>query len=214
MMRFCKPIALALLLPASFAPAQEQGSETAAPRSALEAFFRETRQLQADFTQLEFDADGVLRRESAGRLYLFRPDRFRLDYMEPDEVMIWADGEHLSMFDRELEQVTVWKQATQLEGSAAALLAGDESVLEQYRVDMRKTEDGLQWFDLASARAGEGDVRLAFRGGIPAIVEYSDEFGSRVRMLLSRLDRTSSIDGALFRPAIPPGVDVFEAAES
>ena len=186
------------------------------PDAPLTRFFQTTQRLQADFTQLEYDADGVLRRESAGRLYLSRPGRFRLDYMQPDDIMIWADGENLSMFDRELEQVTVWRQSTQLTQSAAALLAGEASVLEQYRVSAGKAEDGLQWFDLAGAGAdaGEVEVRLALRGSEPAIIEYSDELGSRVQMLLFRLDRSGSMDDDLFNPEIPPGVDIFEAAES
>ena len=214
-------LALTLLLPAISSLAQAQPSAAPAPEAApnhaaLEQFFEQTRRLQADFTQLEYDADGVLRRESAGRLYLSRPGRFRLDYMQPDDIMIWADGENLSMFDRELEQVTVWRQSTQLTQSAAALLAGEASVLEQYRVSAGKAEDGLQWFDLASAGAdaGEVEVRLALRGSEPAIIEYSDELGSRVQMLLFRLDRSGSINDNLFNPEIPPGVDIFEAAES
>ncbi len=208
---------LMLVLPAAFALAQNPPAQSAPPAadpSALQKFFEETQRLQADFTQLEFDADGMLRRESTGRLYLSRPGRFRLDYMEPDDIMIWADGENLSMFDRELEQVTVWKQAARLRESAAALLAGDASVLEQYRVSAGASEGGLQWFNLVAADGEEGSARLALRGRVPAVIEYSDELGSRVRMLLRDLDSSSLIDDALFNPEIPEGVDVFEAAES
>ena len=127
----------------------------------LTRFFYETRRLQADFTQLEYDGEGVFQRESTGRLYLSRPGRFRLDYLEPDELIIWADGENLSLFDKELEQVTVYKQTEQLRESAAALLAGDASVLENYEVIEAEFDDGLQWFDLTGADAEEGDLRLA-----------------------------------------------------
>jgi len=111
---------LAVVLPTVPALAQEAGDD-----GALKRFFQTTQHLQADFTQLEYDGDGIFQKESTGRLYLSRPGRFRLDYLEPDELMIWADGENLSMFDKELEQVTVYKQTEQLRESAAALLAGD-----------------------------------------------------------------------------------------
>ena len=129
-------------------------------------------------------------------------------------MIIWADGESLSMFDPELEQVTVWKQAKRLKESAAALLAGDASVLENYRVNAAEFQDGLQWFDLATTTAEEGDLRLALRDKAPAIIEYSDELGSRVQMQLFRLDLKSKLDDKLFDPEIPPGVDIFEAVES
>ena len=200
---------LTLFFLSPFAPTQETQ-----PTNPLTRFFYETRHLQADFTQLEYDGEGVFQRESTGRLYLSRPGRFRLDYLEPDELIIWADGEHLSLFDKELEQVTVYKQTEQLRESAAALLAGDASVLENYDVIEAEFDDGLQWFDLTGADAQEGDLRLALRGSVPAVLEYADDLGSRVRMLLFRLDLDSELDDEVFAPTIPPGTDIFEAAES
>ena len=211
-MRARRWIALAVLLPAAFALAQDAG-ETGSD-GVLNRFFYEIQHLQADFTQLEYDGEGVFERESTGRLYLSRPGRFRLDYLQPDELIIWADGENLSMFDKELEQVTVYKQTDQLKESAAALLAGDASVLANYDVIEAEFDDGLQWFDLTGADAEEGDLRLALRGSLPAVLEFADDLGSRVRMLLSGLDLDSELDDEVFAPIIPPGVDIFEAAES
>ena len=211
-MRARRWIALVVLLPAAFALAQD--SREAGSDGVLKRFFHDIQHLQADFTQLEYDGEGVFQRESTGRLYLSRPGRFRLDYIQPDELIIWADGEHLSMFDKELEQVTVYKQTDQLKESAAALLAGDASVLENYDVIEAEFDDGLQWFDLTGADAEEGDLRLALRGSLPAVLEFADDLGSRVRMLLSDLDLDSELDEEVFAPTIPPGVDIFEAAES
>lgn len=210
------PVAWALAqnpLPGGSAPEMEVAPATA-ENALLRRFFQEIEHLQADFVQLEFDFGGVFQRQSAGRLYLVRPGRFRLDYLEPDELMIWADGESLSVFDRELEQVTVWRQAEQLRESAAALLAGDASALDGYQVSAAGFRDGLQWFDLAAV-GGEGEsLRLALRDSLPAIIEYSDELGGRVQLQLHRLDLESKPGDAVFRPEIPPGVDIVEAAGS
>ena len=212
-------LALTFLLPTTLTLAQNPPPDTpttaqqAEATSPLQHFFYEIQHLQADFIQLEFDLDGIFQLERTGRLYLSRPGRFRLDYLEPEELMIWVNGESLSMFDKELEQVTVWKQAKRLGKSAAALLAGDASILENYEVNAAELEDGLQWFDLASTTAEEGDLRLALRDNLPAIIEYSDELGSRVQMQLYRLDLKNKLDDKLFNPEIPPGVDIFEAVE-
>lgn len=211
-MQITRWIGLAVVLPAAFALAQEAPDTSTNP--LLTRFFHDIQHLQADFTQLEYDGDGVFQKESTGRLYLSRPGRFRLDYLQPDELMIWADGQNLSMFDKELEQVTVYKQTEQLRESAAALLAGDASMLENYEVIEAEFDDGLQWFDLTGTDAEEGDLRLALRGSVPAVLEYSDDLGSRVRMLLFGLDLDSELDDEVFAPTIPPGVDIFEAAES
>ncbi len=214
------PYASSQTAPGADANTNADAEANASTNAVLKRFFHDVQQFQADFTQLEFDGDGVFRKESAGRLYLSRPGRFRLDYLEPDELMIWADGENLSMFDKELEQVTVYRQSEQLRESAAALLVGDASVLENYEVNAAEFEDGLQWFDLVStgaavaAAAEDGSLRLALRGSAPAVLEYSDDLGSRVRLLLFRLDFDSELDDKLFDPDIPPGVDIFEAVES
>ena len=205
-------IALLLLLQVPSIFLQE--AQTTGTDSLLQRFFYDIQHLQADFTQLEYDGEGLFRKESTGRLYLSRPGRFRIDYLQPDELMIWADGENLSLFDKELEQVTVYRQTEQLRESAAALLAGDASVLGNYDIIEAEFDDGLQWFDLTGAEAEAGDLRLALRGSMPAVLEYSDDLGSRVRMLLFRLDLESELDDEVFAPKIPPGVDIFEAAES
>ena len=213
-------LAVSLALSLSLSPAlahahaQAQDAPEVAGDAVLKRFFHDVRHLKADFTQLEYDGDGAFQQESTGRLYLSRPGRFRLDYLEPDELIIWADGENLSMFDKELEQVTVYRQDERLRESAAALLAGDASVLDNYEISAAEFENGLQWFDLTGADAEEGALRLALRGSVPAVLEYSDELGSRVQLLLSRLDLDSEIDDDVFAPTIPPGVDIFEAAES
>ncbi|MDE0245821.1 MAG: outer-membrane lipoprotein carrier protein LolA, partial [Gammaproteobacteria bacterium] len=71
-MRIRSWIALALVLPAVPALAQETADD-----GALKRFFQTTQHLQADFTQLEYDGDGIFQKESTGRLYLSRPGRFR-----------------------------------------------------------------------------------------------------------------------------------------
>ena len=166
-------LALTLLLPTTLTLAQppppDPSTTPQQPESTslLQSFFQETQHLQADFIQLEFDLNGAFQLERTGRLYLSRPGRFRVDYLEPEELMIWVDGDSVSMFDRELEQVTIWKQAKRLGKSAAALLAGDASILESYEVTAAELEDGLQWFDLAAANTEEGDLRLALRDNLP-----------------------------------------------
>ena len=76
------------------------------PRNAqdlarIEDYLNELRTLRAHFVQINPDGGS-----STGTLYFERPDKMRLDYNPPSELLIIANGWKLVYQDRRLEQVS------------------------------------------------------------------------------------------------------------
>ena len=74
-------------------------------RDLLERFYDEVATFSADFEQAVLDENLNRIEESAGRMWIARPGKFRWDYEPPLEQQIVSDGERVWVYDVELEQV-------------------------------------------------------------------------------------------------------------
>lgn len=196
-------LAGAVLAPASAA-------EAVAP-AQLRAFLAETVTLEAEFSQVLLEADSDRSERSAGRFYLHRPMRFRWDYREPAPQLVVADGEHLWLFDPDLEQATVRRMDDGLSSTPAMLLSGSGRLEDSFRVGAAYREDGVDWVELAPlvASADFDAVRVGFEGGKLAAMELRDALGQTTLIRFSALRLNPSLDPALFQFVPPPGVDVL-----
>jgi outer membrane lipoprotein-sorting protein len=67
----------------------------------IEAYLNDLSTLRSDFVQINPDGGRV-----TGQLYYERPDKMRLDYDPPSDILIISDGLQLIYYDRKLEQVS------------------------------------------------------------------------------------------------------------
>ena len=181
-------------------------------RDRLDAFLQGLETLQAEFRQELLDESGQPVEESTGTVILARPGRFRWDYRTPYRQLIVADGEQVWLYDPELLQVTVRRQAGALDATPAALLASRQPVEEVFRVDeLGRGDDGLTW--LALAPRAEGGSFEAIRVGLDEHglkrMELRDGFGQTTRLEFRDIRRNPALDEERFRFTPPPGVDVI-----
>jgi outer membrane lipoprotein carrier protein len=181
----------------------------------LRAFLDGLNTLQASFRQILLDEQGVADDESSGQMYLSRPGRFRWDYLQPNPMLIVADGNQIWLYDKDLEQVTVRAQALTLNNTPAALLASTAPIADSFEVsELGEREDGSIWLSLrphAEDSSFEG-IRVGFAGdGALQAMELKDSFGQTTRLLFSQIQRNPELDEELFKFSPPTDVDVIEA---
>ena len=96
------------------------------------------------------------RKPVRGSVKLSAPRQFRWEYLKPAPQLIVADGDHIWIYDPDLEQVTVRKQSLEEQGSPLAVLIDPTELDRQYKV----SEGGTgQRAGLAGAAAQEGRRR-------------------------------------------------------
>ncbi|MDA1089141.1 MAG: outer membrane lipoprotein carrier protein LolA [Proteobacteria bacterium] len=111
--------ALLILSPVPGAPeARAQGLATLseddrADISRIEKYLNTIKTLQARFLQVS--SDGGF---SEGALYFSKPGKMRLEYDDPNPMLIVADGSNLGFYDKELDQVSYFD----LDATQAAVL--------------------------------------------------------------------------------------------
>jgi outer membrane lipoprotein carrier protein len=189
----------------------------------LEVFVKTVKTGRADFTQVVTapakDGQAPRVKTSSGTFEFSRPNRFKFIYKKPFEQSIVADGQTLWLFDADLNQVTVRKQAQTLGSTPAALIAAapDLRALQaDFSLADAPDQDGLQWV-AATPKAKEGQlqmVRIGFRTGAKAdelaALEILDSFGQRSVLTFSGFEVNPLLPGKTFEFKAPAGADVIK----
>ncbi|MCG6117486.1 MAG: outer membrane lipoprotein carrier protein LolA [Aquimonas sp.] len=198
-------IALASLLFAASLPALAMD-----PESRMEAFGRGLVGLAGAFEQQVLDPNGLVREETRGEVALAVPRQLRWEYIEPFPQLIVADGEHLFIYDPDLEQVTVRRQLHEEQNNPLLALIDPIDRRRQFQVEDGGRSEGLDWIELI-ARAPEAPIRralLGFDGLELASMRFVDSLDQRTEISFGRWQRNPDFHPDTFRFQIPDGVDV------
>lgn len=187
------------------------GAACAGALDAFREFVGSARSGKANFTQVVTSPGGAAKRPQTGTFEFQRPNRFRFAYAKPFEQVIVADGQRLWLYDVDLNQVTVRKQADALAATPAALLAGGD-LSREFDLSDAPTRDGLDWL-LATPKRRDGplqSVRVGFRGRELAAIDILDGFGQRSVLTFSNVQTNVPVAPESLRFTPPRGADVIE----
>ena len=141
------------------------GVAHAGAREQMDVFSNGVQGLAASFEQRVYDAGGALKETSSGTVQLQAPRQFRWEYLKPYPQLIVADGDHIWIYDPDMEQVNVRQQSLEEQNSPLALLIDVGQMERQFKVTEGGQGQGLSWLELVppglrSGRPGaHGDVR-------------------------------------------------------
>ncbi len=181
-------------------------------RDLLERFYDEVATFSADFEQAVLDENLNRIEESAGRMWIARPGKFRWDYEPPLEQQIVSDGERVWVYDVELEQVTVQRLDAAVGRTPAILLAGRGELDENYLIEDRGLHGQVEWVALIP-RDDEGnfsEIQLGFEDGSLRLLQLADQLGQITRIVFSNNEVNPTLMATTFDFTPPPGVDVID----
>jgi outer membrane lipoprotein carrier protein len=187
------------------------GQAQAAALEQLRSFLTQTTSARGEFVQRVSRGSGAAVQETSGRFVFQRPGRFRWTYERPYEQLIVADGQRLTIFDRDLNQATVRKLQTSLPSSPASILFGSNDFEREFEVSDAGIRDGLEWI-AAKPRAKDTPferIEIGFRDGLPGAMLLIDSFGQTTRLAFAKVERNPKLDAETFRFTPPKGADVL-----
>jgi outer membrane lipoprotein carrier protein len=186
-------------------------ASAAPPSAALARFSQDLKGLDGRFVQRVFDAEGQLTEETTGRVALSAPRQFRWEYEAPFPQLIVADGDHVWVYDPDLEQVQVRIQSHEEQQSPLTVLIDPSELDRQFLVAAAPDSDGLSWAVLTPRKAEEAQfasARLGFAGDALARMEMKDSLGQRTEISFEGWRRNPAFAADTFRFTPPAGVDV------
>lgn len=190
---------LAVLLAPPALPEARQAPDAAtgpAPEQALdriEAYLNDLESMRASFVQIAPNGG-----TSTGTLFYERPDKMRLDYDPPSELLIVANGWQLVYHDRRLDQVShlftsstplafLLKEVVRLEGEVT--VTDFERQAGELRVTLIETDE-----------PAEGQITLVFSEDPLELRRWTvtDPQGLTTHVVLEELQTDVPLDDALF----------------
>ncbi|MGH7255865.1 MAG: LolA family protein [Nitrospirales bacterium] len=190
----------------------------------VQARYRNTTDLQADFTQSTAIAGFVTALSSRGRVYLKKPGRLRWDYLEPNVERIYVNGDQVQMYVPEHKQVLVGA-LTQMAASQAPLqlLQGVAKLERQFVVeptqDPARGEGGVPLVTLRPKLHERKDVQSVERIVLELqpktyyikAVSIHEISGNVSRFEFSDLRVNTGLADEVFEFQVPAGVAVVKA---
>lgn len=189
----------------------------AGARDKLDDFSRGIDGLSARFEQRVYASGGKLNETSTGNVKLKAPRQFRWEYEKPFPQLLVADGDHIWIYDPDMEQVTVRQQSLEEQNSPLAMLIDPGELERQFKVAEGGTGQGLEWLELTPKKPEEAPferARLGFGASGLVKMEMYDGLGQRTVMGFSSWKRNPAFAPGTFSFKPPEGVDVVgEVAE-
>ena len=205
---------LAHILATAFAA----GLPVFAHASALDqfkAFVAGTKSAKGEFTQRQVKSmDGATKvsNQASGTFFFQRPGKFIWLYQKPYEQLLQADGEHLYIYDKDLNQVTEKKLGNAIGSSPAAILFGSNDLERNFSLKDAGAKDGLEWLE-ATPKAKDTSfnrIGIGLKDGVPHAMELRDNFGQVSLLTFTRFEKNPSMPADQFKFTPPKGADVFQ----
>ena len=223
-------IAVALAVLGTWGPSASLGAgkdtdltEVRSVVKKLQARYRNTKDLQADFTQrtrIEGFARPIF---STGRVYLKNPGKLRWDYHDPTVEQIYVNKNDVNMYVPAHKQVLVG-ELTKMTASRAPLqlLQGAANLEAEFTVmatDGPRGAGGLPLVTLLPKSGGPGAVRTMTKIVIEVqpktyflkTIAIYEAGGNVSTFEFSNLRPNSGLRDTLFAFQVPPGVEVVKA---
>jgi outer membrane lipoprotein-sorting protein len=196
-------LGLAWLLGSQPAPAALPSAAHAEELARVERYLNGLTTLKADFVQINPDGG-----TATGELYYQRPDKMRLDYNPPSDILIVSDGWTIVYYDRRLEQVShLFPNSTPLGFLLRdkIRLSGDVTV-----TDVRRAAGELHVTLVQTEEPNQGAIQLSFAEDPLELRRWTvfDAEGQATHLVLEQPQTGMRLDRELFRfrdPQFYPG---------
>jgi outer membrane lipoprotein carrier protein len=176
----------------------------------LHAFVTQFQTAQGEFTQrVESTTKHVS--QSSGTFVFARPGRFRWIYTKPYEQALFADGQTLTIYDKDLAQATTRKLTDALGSTPAALLFGENTLEKSFDLSDDGSADGIDWL-IAIPKTKDTSftrIRIGFRSGALAAMALDDALGQKTLLTFSGVQRNVAVAPNTFHFVAPKGVDIL-----
>ncbi|MFF7710073.1 outer membrane lipoprotein chaperone LolA [Pseudomonas sp. NPDC007930] len=179
---------------------------------SLTQLLEQSQTLTGRFSQLTLDAGGTQLQETSGELSLQRPGLFYWHTDAPQEQLMVSDGQKVSLWDPDLEQVTIKKLDQRLTQTPALLLSGDTSKISQsFDITAKQSGDVIDFTLKPKTKDTLFDsLRLSFRRGTLNDMQLIDSVGQRTNLLFTGIKANEAIPASKFKFDIPKGADVIQ----
>ena len=208
-------VMVAVLLASTAAAAVSEQVQQKDAATQLAALLKGYQTYQADFIQIVVGDGGERIQESRGSMKAKRPGLFFWQSKAPMAQHIISNGDEVSVYDPDLEQVTVHKLDSDAQATPALLISGEVDNLSQtYQVSTRRVGDNTREFTLKPKNPDSLFValRMSFVDGQLQEMRMEDSLSQISILSFDHIVLNADIPASVFKPTYPAGVDIIRDA--
>jgi outer membrane lipoprotein carrier protein len=176
----------------------------------LQQFNKEIKSASGSFSQKVIAKSGSVKKSSSGSFVFSRPGQFRWTYSAPYEQVLVSNGKTLTIYDKDLNQVTQRSLGSAIGSSPAAILFGGTDLTKNFTLTEAGSKDGREWVT-AVPKAKNGNfikVNIGMSGGLPDAMELYDTLGQVTVLNFSSMKKNSGAPAGSFNFTPPAGAAI------
>lgn len=190
-------------------------AEQAATRE-LVALLSGFESLQGRFEQTIVDQGGIRLQEARGTMIVARGNRFRWHTEMPFEQLALSDGELVSVYDPDLEQLIIRPLGEQSANTPALLFGGDpQKVADAFEVRLVDEHGERRTWQLEPVEPDAlfTQLEVTFEGMAPVYMRLEDALGQQTGIQFHDLRLNEAVPAEQFVFTPPEGTDVIRQTE-
>lgn len=169
----------------------------------LQSFNSNFKTASGNFTQ---QVKGKTTKSSSGSFTFSRPGKFRWTYTSPYEQVLVSDGKTLSIYDKDLKQVTKRSLGSAIGSSPAAVLFGSGDLSKNFTLTDAGERDGRNWvYAKPRGQSSFESVNIGMKNGVPDAVVLFDNFGQTTILFFSGFQKNPNVPVSTFVFTPPAG---------
>jgi outer membrane lipoprotein carrier protein len=169
----------------------------------LQSFNSNFKTASGNFTQ---QVKGKTTKSSSGSFIFSRPGKFRWTYAAPYEQVLVSDGKTLSIYDKDLKQVTKRSLGSAIGSSPAAVLFGSGDLSKNFTLTDAGERDGRNWvYAKPRGQSSFSSVNIGMKNGVPDAVVLFDNFGQTTILFFSGFQKNPGVSAGTFNFTAPAG---------
>ena len=173
-------------------------------------FIKEMNSFSTSFVQNTYDENGLLVTTSNGSLIYKKKSKYILEYKSPNKIKFISDGQLITIYDQDLEQVIIRSVKKSLSNNIIDIFTNEKLISDKFelKIFFKNNENHINFLPI-NKDIKKSDFLLVVSNNMIKSISFVNDFDQSVIMNFNGFEINVSILESQFKIDIPESFDVI-----
>jgi|TARA_Y100000389_G_scaffold109140_1_gene106217 outer membrane lipoprotein carrier protein len=173
-------------------------------------FIKEMNSFSTSFVQNTYDENGLLVTTSNGSLIYKKKSKYILEYKSPNKIKFISDGQLITIYDQDLEQVIIRSVKKSLNNNIIDIFTNEKLINDKFelKIFFKNNENHINFLPI-NKDIKKSDFLLVVSNNMIKSISFVNDFDQSVIMNFNGFEINVSILESQFKIDIPESFDVI-----
>ena len=173
-------------------------------------FIKEMNSFSTSFVQNTYDENGLLVTTSNGSLIYKKKSKYILEYKSPNKIKFISDGQLITIYDQDLEQVIIRSVKKSLNKNIIDIFTNEKLINDKFelKIFFKNNENHINFLPI-NKDIKKSDFLLVVSNNMIKSISFVNDFDQSVIMNFNGFEINVSILESQFKIDIPESFDVI-----